>query len=178
MKRKKKNSKGRGKETMAGQIIKKGTDKFMVRVYLGEDENGKRRYFSNTIVGNRKAAEKYLNEILHKKYTDRLAKNNKITVKQQFDEWFEVVKNRVSPKTFNSYMDLAKSHIIPSLGNYRLDKLKPIQIQLLYNNMTDKGLSSRTVRYTQTILKNCLKQAIRWEYIYKNPAELFDLSKK
>jgi len=44
--------------------------------------------------------------------------------------------------------------------------------------MQDRGLSPRTVRYTHTILKNALDQAVRWGKIYRNPADLVDLPRQ
>jgi integrase len=50
---------------MAGQIIKKGDRKYLVRVSLGKDANGKRKLHSKTIHGTKKEAEAYRNKILH-----------------------------------------------------------------------------------------------------------------
>jgi len=46
---------------MAGSIIKRGKNKYLVRLYVGL-ENGKRKYHSKTIHGTKKDAERYLNE--------------------------------------------------------------------------------------------------------------------
>ena len=42
---------------MAGQIIKRGDKIWLVRIFLGRDENGKRRYTNKTIHGTKKNAE-------------------------------------------------------------------------------------------------------------------------
>jgi hypothetical protein len=52
---------------MAGQIIKRGDRKYLVRVHLGRDDNGKRRYLNKTISGTKKAAEQWLNGALRDK---------------------------------------------------------------------------------------------------------------
>ncbi len=162
---------------MAGQLIDKGNNKYMVRVYLGADDNGKRKYHNKTIKGKTEA-QKYLNKILHQKDTGTFVDSGKITIEKHFENWFEVVKNRVSSKTFSGYRDIVRLHIIPAIGSVRLDKLRPERIQILYNKMIEQGLSPRTVRYTNMILKNCLEQAVKWEQIYRNPATLVDLPKE
>ena len=48
----------------------------------------------------------------------------------------------------------------------------------MYNDMLERNLSPRTIRYTHTILSNSLKQAVRWNRIYRNPAELVDLPRQ
>lgn len=52
---------------MAGQIIKRGERKNLVRVFTCRDENGKRRYLNKTINGTKKAAEQRLNGALRDK---------------------------------------------------------------------------------------------------------------
>jgi integrase len=59
-----------------------------------------------------------------------------------------------------------------------LDKLTPEQIQGMYFQMTDRGLSSSTIRNTHAVLNSALKQAVRWGKLFRNPAELIDLPRK
>lgn len=157
---------------MAGQIIDKGNDKYMVRVYLGADANGKRKYHNKTVKGKKKA-EEYLNEMLYKKNRGMLTSCEKVTVQEHMEKWLEtVIKNRVREKTYLDYKDRVRLYILPEIGNMRLEKLKPEQIQVLYSGMIDRGLSARSVRYVHTILRNALQQAVKWERIFRNPADL------
>jgi S-formylglutathione hydrolase len=52
---------------MAGQIVKRGEKVWIVRIFQGRDENGKRRYINKTIHGTKKSAEKYLTAKLRDK---------------------------------------------------------------------------------------------------------------
>jgi len=45
---------------MAGQIINRGKSTWLVRVHLGRDENGTRKYLNHTVHGTRKDAQKWL----------------------------------------------------------------------------------------------------------------------
>lgn len=49
---------------MAGQIIKKGEKKWLVRIFTGRDGNGKRQYLNKLIHGNKKDASDYLSRTL------------------------------------------------------------------------------------------------------------------
>ncbi len=49
---------------MAGQIIKRGKNSWLVRIFEGRDEKGKRRYLNKTIRGKKSSAEKYLRKTL------------------------------------------------------------------------------------------------------------------
>ena len=45
---------------MAGQIIKRGEKTWLVRIFMGRNGNGKRRYLNKTIRGTKKKADAYL----------------------------------------------------------------------------------------------------------------------
>ena len=49
---------------MAGQLIERGKNTWLVRVYLGRDADGKRQYLSKTIHGTKKQAQTWLNKTL------------------------------------------------------------------------------------------------------------------
>jgi integrase len=66
-------------------------------------------------------------------------------------------------------------YIKPHLGDYKLSQLTPAQIQAMYSKMQENKLSSRTIRYVHTVLRNALEQAVKWGKLYRNPADLVDL---
>ncbi|HKO45153.1 MAG TPA: site-specific integrase [Pyrinomonadaceae bacterium] len=45
---------------MAGQIIKRGDKTWLLRIFMGRDGSGKRRYMNKTVRGNKKDAEAFL----------------------------------------------------------------------------------------------------------------------
>jgi integrase len=157
---------------MAGELIEKGNDRFQVKVYLGKDDSGKRKFHCKTIKG-KKEAEKYLRKILHQKDSGEIVDSRKVTIAEHMESWLEtVVKHRVRQATYLDYKDRVRLYITPVIGNVKLSNLKPKMIQALYSDMIGKGLSSRSVRYVHTILRNSLQQAVKWELLNKNPADL------
>ena len=162
---------------MPGTIIKKDKNKYFVRLYIGL-ENGKRKYHSKTIHGTKKDAERYLNKILVQRDTTGFIEPSKELLETYLKRWLEVVvKQRVAPKTYEGYIDYVNGYLIPGLGKVTISKLDPLQIQVFYNSMLDKGLSPRTVRYAHSILRNALNQAVKWGILYKNPTLFVDLPK-
>ena len=69
-------------------------------------------------------------------------------------------------------------HIREKIGVKRLCDLQSYDVQKLYNDMTESGLSPRTVRYVHAILTSALKQAVKWQMIIRNPCENCDLPKE
>ena len=164
---------------MAGQIIERGKNKYLVRIYMGLDANGKRKYHNKTIHGNKKDAERYRNKILREKDTGTFVEPSKETVSEFMDTWLETVaKARVREKTYYSYKEKVRLYIKPNLGDYKLPLVLPERIQALYNKMLENGLSPRTVRYTHMVLRSALDQAVRWGKLYRNPTELVDLPRQ
>jgi len=164
---------------MAGQIIKRGKETYLVRVYLGLDARGKRKYHNKTIHGNKKAAEKYLNKVLRELDTGEFSEPSKEPLSAYLERWLETaVRPRVRGKTFRSYQQVVRLYLIPLLGDIRIDKLTPLAIQAAYNKMTEQGLSPRTVRYAHAILRNALEQAARWQMLRQNPAQHVDLPRQ
>ena len=166
------------RKPVAGQLIHRGKNKWLVRVYLGCDEFGKRKYHNKTVNGIKKEAQAYLNKVLTEKDTGTFIEPSKEILSKYLEHWLQTTaKQRVREKTFSSYQSLIHRYVIPTLGNSKLAKLTPLQIQELYNSLLEKGLSSRTVRYTHSVLRNALEQAVKWSMLYRNPADLVDLPK-
>ena len=163
---------------MAGQIIKKGDRKYQIKASLGRGADGKRKYFTKTIDGTKRQAEEYLNKVLYEISTGSFVHPSKDFFSEYISDWLEnIAKPRVSSKTFRGYEQSVRLYLIPALGNTKLDKVSPDQIQSMYNEMLNKGLSSSTIKNTHAVLNNSLKQAVKWGKLYRNPAEHVNLPK-
>lgn len=164
---------------MAGQLIPRGKNKWLVRIYLGTDIKGKRSYYSKTINGTKKEAQAYLNKLLLEKDTGTFNRPTKLFVTDLLNQWLNnAVKQRVRDNTFHSYNYIVNKYIEPYIGKYKLSQLTPALIQELYSKLLDTGISSRTVRYAHALLKNALDQAIEWEMLSKNPANKVTLPRQ
>ena len=164
---------------MAGQITKRGENTWLVRIFLGTDTSGKRKYFNKTIHGIKKDAQKYLTAKLREKDLGAFIEPAAMSVNAFLDKWLkDSAKQRLRENTFNSYQDMLRWHIRENLGTKRLCDLQSYDVQKLYNEMTESGLSPRTVRYVHAILTSALKQAVKWQMIIRNPCENCDLPKK
>ena len=163
---------------MAGQVIKRGNRQYVVRIFQGRDAQGKRRYLNKTIRGTKKEAAKYLSKTLTAMSTGTYIEASTLSVDDYLDRWLQnAAKGRVRERTFDDYSDLLKRYIRPALGNTRLCDLRPLDIQNLYTDMQDSGLSARTVRYAHAVLNSALKQAVKWLMLSQNPAALVELPK-
>jgi integrase len=152
-----------------GQIVSRGLNTYLVRVYLGNDANGRRKYASKTIRGTYKAAEQYLTKCLREIDTQAFVEPSKRTLTEYLESWL-AAKQDVAIRTLKDYRDRLRLHVIPLLGHQRLDQLRTEDIQQISAKMVERGLG-RTIRYTYAILKQALGRAVRLGYLTRNPAE-------
>jgi integrase len=162
---------------MAGQIIKRGEKTWVVRIFQGRDENGKRRYVNKTIHGTKKSAEKYLTAKLRDKDLGINIEPASESLDKYLEKWLEsVVRSRVREATFDDYKYLLDRYVSPTLGAIKLCDIRSIDIQKVYGDMlSEKELSARTVRMTHAVLSSAMKQAVRWHMLQRNPCEFVDL---
>ena len=103
---------------------------------------------------------------------------DKTTVSQWLDTWMETFcAVKVKPLTFSSYAVAIKNHIKPSLGALRLQAVKGIHVQKLYNSMTAAGLSAKTVKNVAAILHKAFSVAVKQGIMQANPCDAAELPK-
>lgn len=139
----------------------------------------KRKYFYGK---TQKEALAKLTAARNKQITGGIIDPVKITLGEFLDLWLkEFKKPTLRPSTYESYEYIIRLHIKPCLGNILLKDLKPEQIQIYYNQKLTNGrvdkttrpdLSTRTIRYIHTILKQALQQAVKNQYVNRNVATL------
>ncbi len=156
-----------------GQIIARGDRRWLIRVYLGRDhETKKRKYHNRTIHGPMREAQAYLTRKLRERDLGRDLEGAKITLNEYLDRWIETaVKPRVRGKTYQDYDGMLRRYVRPFLGERVLAAIRPLDVQTLYQQMTERGLSARTIRYTHVVVRSALRQAVRWRLLLENPAD-------
>ena len=158
---------------MAGQIIKRGDDSFLVRIFLGRDGTGKRRYHNKTIHGTKKDAQRYLTAALRRLDLGEALSQSVELCADFFDKWLTTaVKPRIRERSYELYQATVNRYILPTLGSRRLADVKPLDIQHLYAKLLADGLTANTINSIHARLHNAFDQAVRWELIRQNPVAL------
>jgi integrase len=57
----------------------------------------------------------------------------------------------------------------PRSAPENLTAIFPLDIQAVYHQLVERGLSARTVRYTHSVLRSAMRQAIRWRLLGEDP---------
>jgi integrase len=87
--------------------------------------------------------------------------------------WLPSVRAKVAPSTFSSYRQNL-THVANRIGHVRLDVLDPPTLDALYADLEAGGLARSTVRLVHTQLHRALADAVRWDLLTRNPADLVD----
>jgi integrase len=161
----------------AGQLISRGSRTWLVRVSLGRDpETGIRKYHNKTIRGSFREAQTYLSGKLQEREIGRLPRAAAISLNQYLDQWLTTAaKPRLRPKSYTDYEALLRLHIRPVLGTRPLGAIVQFDIQSIYARMFERGLSARTIEYTNAVLQSAFRQAVRWKMLVEDPCVGVDL---
>lgn len=161
----------------AGQIIRRGDRKFVVRVYMGTNATtGKREYMNRTVHGSKEDAQRTLNSMLRERDLGTLREPDRTDLAAYLDEWIAIVATpRVRIRSLETYKNVLERYIKPELGEKALHRLRPHHIQAVYAAMQQRGLSANTVKSAHSVLRSALEQAVKWSRIRTNPADLVDL---
>jgi integrase len=155
----------------AGQLISRGPRTWLVRVSLGRDpESGTRKYHNRTVHGSFREAQTYLNAKLQERDIGRLPRAAAIRLDDYLEQWLATsAKPRLRPRSYTDYEGLLRLHVRPCLGTRPLGAITQFDIQSIYAQMFNRGLSPRTIEYTNAVLQSAFRQAVRWKMLADEP---------
>ncbi len=93
----------------------------------------------------------------------------KTTLEDFLDEWLTMKSTVVRSSTIRQYRQITRDYILPYLGGKKLLKIRPDQIQLLYNTHTSNGVSPRIVQLVHAVLRGSLNHAVKLGLLTRNP---------
>lgn len=88
--------------------------------------------------------------------------------------WLETDRPRLRERTWDRYEQYVRLHIVPALGKTSLVRLSPQHLQRLYSDRLESGLSPTTVHHLHATIHKALRQAVRWNLVARNVADLVD----
>ena len=161
----------------AGQLVSRGPRTWLVRIPLGRDpKTGTRKYHNKTLHGSFREAQDFLNTKLQERHIGRLPRAAAMSLNQYLDQWLVTsAKPRLRPKTFTDYEAMLLLYIRSALGAKPLGSISQFDLQSVYAQMLERGLSPRTIEYTNAVLQSAFRQAVPWKILAEDPCEGVDL---
>lgn len=154
----------------------RGRGRYLVRVYVRTERNGRRLYKSKTIVGTERQAQQLKRKMLAERDAGTLEiESTHETFNDFLNRWLGTHTTAVRKRTNENDADMIRLYVHDTIGKIKLSKLHVLDIQELYavllNRSNKKPLSAATVRRLHAVIHHALEDAVRWELIPTNPAD-------
>lgn len=165
---------------------------YQIRVYKGSSLDGKHlNPYNLNWVPEKGMTEKQIQKQLQKIALEFEAqcKNGGVSTSNMklaefCSQYLQIMKNTLSPSTYEFYSRNIDDCVLPALGNLKLKDIKPAHIQQYINQLTDlqkrtrgqeqpedEKISPSTVRRYLTVVQSIFKQAVKLGLILDNPAK-------
>ena len=169
---------------MKGHIRKRGNS-WAIVLEIRDPVTGvrKRKWHSYSrsdgTAATRKEAEAECRRLLTELEGGAYIDPTKETIATFLNRWLAHMQGQVSPRSHERYAELCRKNIAPLLGGLSLTKLQPAHISQAYAKALTSGrrdgqggLSARTVHHMHRVLRQALQQAVEWQMLTRNPADL------
>ncbi|MFX3643699.1 tyrosine-type recombinase/integrase [Streptococcus suis] len=146
----------------------KGTTYF-VKIYLGLNDYGKKKYYTKRGFKTRKAAKAHEAAITHQLNSGvfvQLSRQASLTYKELYQKWYEAYKDTVEATTASKTADLYRLHILPIFGEKKISKISPLDCQTF---ITNKAKSFKNMKQIKSYTSKIFEFAINMNYIERNP---------
>ena len=164
---------------MKGHIRERSPGHWAIVLDVRDGETGKRKRRWHSFTGAKRAAQIECARLIAHLSGGGYVEPARTTLAEFLERWLEHVKTQVSPRSHERYCELARKNIVPLLGTTALSKLQPAAISSAYakalaggRRKRSGGLAPRTVHHMHRILRQALQQAVRWQILVRNPADL------
>ena len=143
---------------MPGQIVKRGDGKWLVRISLGADpQTGKRQYFSKTIHGPKKDAERYLAKALSERDLGTFAGPSKVTMNELFDDLLQDYQiNGMGSECLRRPSIAVEKHLRPFLGKVPAARLTSDLVNRYIHQRQTDGVGNVTINRVFNVFKRSL----------------------
>src|SRR5215216_491496 len=160
---------------MQGSIQQRGSGSWRVRVYVGRDELGTKRYIDRSVRGTKREAQRVMARLVAEVDDGRHVPGAKRKFGDVLDLWLEVKASTIDESTIDDYRYYARRYIKPALGDLSLDRIRTIDLDRFYARLvageySRRPLSPRTVRLCHTVVRQGLDQARKWGFVAFNLA--------
>jgi hypothetical protein len=164
---------------MRGSIRERSPGHYALIIDLRDPATGNRKRKWHSFKGTKRAAQIECARLISELQGGGYLEPSKVTLAQFLDRWLSHIKSQVSPRSHERYAEIVHTHIVPLLGAVPLRKLRADQVSEFYTKALASGrrdgkggLSPRTVHHIHRILKQALSQAVRWQTLARNPADV------
>ncbi len=158
------------KGTIRRRVNKDGSTSYVCQVKAGHDPaTGKQRVLTGTAKSER-AAHKLVHELVTKAASGEVLAAD-ATLNELIDRWLEL-GGPAEASTRMTYRGYIRNHVTGDIGQVKLSRLRPEDLDRWYSRLKAKGLAPASIRKCHVIVSGALSQGRRWGWVVANVAEL------
>jgi integrase len=164
---------------MKGHIRERSPGRWAIIIDAPDAGSGKRKRRWHSFTGTKRQAQVECARLISEQKGGLHVDPTRVTVAEFFDRWLDHMVGQCAPRTHERYSELSRKNLVPLLGGQPLAKLQPAIISQAYAKALTSGrrdgqggLSPRTVHHMHRVLRQCLQQALEWQLLARNPADL------
>jgi integrase len=164
---------------MKGHIRERSPGHWAIVIDTRDPETGERKRKWHSFAGTKRQAQVESARLISELQGGTQIDPSRMTIAAFLDRWIEHMQGQVSPRSHERYAELCRKNIAPLLGGLTLTKLQPAHISAAYAKALTSGhrkggggLSPRTVTHMHRVLRQALQQAVQWQMLIRNPADL------
>ena len=169
---------GKRRKNGDGSIRELKNGSWEARIMIGRQPDGKKKMKTFTRK-TCKEALKALNDFKANRL-DIPSNASNLTIEQWLWTWFkDYVAINLKDATKVSYEGIIRNNLVPYIGRIKLADLKKVDIEKMYRTLLTNGridgkggLSVKTIHNVALMLHKALDEAMKCEYITKNPADI------
>ena len=154
-----------------GGKTKRGTNKWLLRIFRGYDAAGKRIYYSEMFHGGSKEADDRIVELHNRhKAGEPLKFAPKLFQDFVLGDWLEDIDDgERRESTVTHYKQMVETYLLPAFGKFTLTDITDVAIKRLYKDLRKRELSASTVNQVHVYLTSIFNLAEDSDLIRRNP---------
>lgn len=152
---------------------------YQIRVYIGEDHNGKKQFKNTTYkpkARTPKAIEKEVNDyardfekrVLNGQYLS----GEEMTFKSFFEIWLsDFAPKQLTPSQIEEYTKTIHRVFYPSLAMKKLAAITPLHLQQIVTDLEKRNLQASTIHKYFACISSVMNRAYKANIIHENPCQ-------
>lgn len=166
--------------------IKNRNGSYLITVSLGRDTEGKKLFQTTTYKPTattpkaiEKEVQRFAQEFESRVKAGKYLSGDKVSFADFVSIWdTDWASTHLTIAVRENYNANIRRHALPELGNMKIAKIHPVQVQSYINKLYQSGLSPATVKYSYACLNSVFGYAYRMKVIDENPCERVELPKQ
>jgi integrase len=160
---------------MSGHLVERGPNRWAIvlETYVG----GRRKQKWHSFRGTKRDAQKRLAQLVTEREQGTYVEPSKQMVATYFADWLrDWAPVKAGPKTLEGYALYAR-YITDAIGDRQIQKVQAGDLNRIYLDLRERGLSPRTVKHTHVFARRVFGHALKQGDIKVDPSTKVDAPK-